>query len=376
MNRRDFIKTTAATAVAYTMGHSVFSSASDSKLGNILVILLRGGMDGLTAAQPLQDKRIFDIRRSCIVENTLQLDGKFGLHPSMKNFSDRWNAGNAGIVHATGFDYYGRSHFEGQNLMEGGGGAPYATSTGWLGRAMEVSSLSSLALTLPTPLICKSTAITESLYPSNFSKNPFADNEMLLEGIWKGDMALSKHTKSTLKSYGRFDRNNQPEHLAREVAKQMSQVGGPKVGFVEYSGFDTHSSQGGEHGDHARHLRKLDKIIHSFASYSKEVWNNSIVITVTEFGRTAKENGTKGTDHGAASAIFLAGGLIKSSKVITDWPGLDKKELFEKRDLRQTTDARDVYGDVIHHAFNISKQKIKESVFPGTQQKLNLDIWG
>ena len=376
MNRRDFIKTSAASAIAYTMGHSVFAHASNPEIGNIFVILLRGGMDGLAAVQPLHDKKIFDIRSSCIVENTRQLDDDFGLHPSMKNFSDRWNAGNASVVHATGFDYYGRSHFEGQNLMEGGGGAPYATSTGWLGRAMEVSNLSSLAITLPTPLICKSTAITESLYPSNFKKNIFADNATLLEGIWKGDMALSKHTKSTLKSYQRYDRDNSPEQLAREVAKQMSQVGGPKVGFVEYSGFDTHSRQGGEHGDHAHHLTKLDKIIHSFASYSNEVWNNSIVITVTEFGRTAKENGTKGTDHGAASAIFLAGGLIKSSKVITDWPGLNKKELFEQRDLRQTTDARDVYGDVIHHAFNISKQNIKDTVFPGTEQALNLDIWG
>ena len=376
MNRRDFIKTSAASAIAYTMGHSVFANASDPEIGNIFVILLRGGMDGLAAVQPSHDKKIFDIRSSCIVENTHQLDGNFGLHPSMNHFSNHWNAGNASVVHATGFDYYGRSHFEGQNLMEGGGSAPYATSTGWLGRAMEVSNLSSLAITLPTPLICKSTAITESLYPSNFKKNIFADNSMLLEGIWKGDMALSKHTKSTLKSYERYDRDNSPEQLAREVAKQMSQVGGPKVGFVEYSGFDTHSRQGGEHGEHAHHLTKLDKIIHSFASYSNEVWNNSIVITVTEFGRTAKENGTKGTDHGAASAIFLAGGLIKSSKVVTDWPGLNKKELFEQRDLRQTTDARDVYGDVIHHAFNISKQNIKDTVFPGTEQALNLDIWG
>ena len=136
------------------------------------------------------------------------------------------------------------------------------------------------------------------------------------------------------------------------------------------------SGQGGESmATMARHLKKLDRIIHSFASYSKQVWDNSIVITVTEFGRTAKENGTKGTDHGAASAIFLAGGLIKSSKVITDWPGLNKKDLFEQRDLRQTLDARDVYGDVIHHAFNISKQKSKKRV-SRHKQNLNLDIWG
>jgi uncharacterized protein (DUF1501 family) len=106
------------------------------------------------------------------------------------------------------------------------------------------------------------------------------------------------------------------------------------------------------------------------------VWDNTIVITVTEFGRTAKENGTKGTDHGVASAIFLAGGLIKASKVITDWPGLGKKELFERRDLRQTIDARDVYGDVIHHAFSISKKQVREVIFPGTRQMLDLSIWG
>jgi uncharacterized protein (DUF1501 family) len=375
MNRRDFIKTTSASAVAYTMGHSAFSKASVTEIGNVFVILLRGGMDGLAAVQPIQDKKIFDIRRTCIVENTRSLDGNFGLHPIMRDFSNRFKEGNASIVHATGFNYYGRSHFEGQNVMEGGGNTPYSTHTGWLGRAMEVSNLSSLAITLPTPLICKSAAISESLYPSNFTK-PMADNKALLEGIWMEDEALSKHTHSTLKSYGRYNRDNSPEHLAREVARQMSQAGGPKVGFVEYSGFDTHSAQGGEHGNHARHLKKLDHIINSFASYSKEVWNNSIVITVTEFGRTAKENGTKGTDHGAASAIFLAGGLIKSSKVITDWPGLNKKDLFEQRDLRQTIDARDVYGDVLHHAFNISKKTIKQTVFPGTTQNLNLDIWG
>jgi uncharacterized protein (DUF1501 family) len=376
MKRREFIKTTSAAAVAYTMGHGVLSGASEQNVSNIFVILLRGGMDGLAAVQPLRDKELFNIRSTCVVENTFRLDGNFGLHPAMAGFSKHWGSQNASVVHATGFNYYGRSHFEGQNLMEGGGASPYSINTGWLGRAMEISKLSSLAVTLPTPLICRSSAITNNLFPSNIVKQSYEDTNALLENLWAEDAALSKYGTSTAMTNEKISHGQDPERLAKEVARQMGQPGGPKVGFVEYSGFDTHSRQGGEHGDHAKHLQKLDRVISAFASYSKAVWDNTIVITVTEFGRTAKENGTKGTDHGVASAIFLAGGLIKASKVITDWPGLGKKELFERRDLRQTIDARDVYGDVIHHAFSISKKQVREVIFPGTRQMLDLSIWG
>ena len=375
MKRRAFIKATSMSAAAFTMGHSVGSTAAETNASNILVILLRGGMDGLAAVQPMHDTELGNLRSTCLVENTLPLDGQFGLHPAMQGFARHWRNNNASVVHATGFNYYGRSHFEGQNIMEGGGASAYSTNTGWLGRAMEISNRSSLAVTLPTPLICRSSAVTHSLFPSNISKQSYQDTNELLASLWAEDVTLSKYGASTAMTNERTSRGQDPERLAREVAKQMAQPEGPKVGFVEYSGFDTHSRQGGEHGDHANHLKKLDRVINAFASYSSAVWDNSIVITVTEFGRTAKENGTKGTDHGVGSAVFLAGGLIKSSKVIADWPGLGKKELFERRDLRQTIDVRDVYGDVIHHAFNISKTNIRELVFPGTRQKLDLNIW-
>ncbi len=375
MKRRAFIKATSMSAVAYTMGYSVGSTAAETNTSNILVILLRGGMDGLAAVQPMHDKGLDNLRSTCLVENTLPLDGQFGLHPAMQGFARHWRNKNASVVHATGFNYYGRSHFEGQNIMEGGGASAYSTNTGWLGRAMELSNRSSLAVTLPTPLICRSSAVTHNLFPSNIDKKSYQDTNKLLASLWAEDDTLSKYGASTAMTNERMSRGQDPERLAKEVAKQMAQPKGPKVGFVEYSGFDTHSRQGGEHGDHAKHLKKLDRVINAFASYSAAVWDNSIVITVTEFGRTAKENGTKGTDHGVGSAIFLAGGLIKSTQVITDWPGLGKKELFERRDLRQTIDARDVYGDVIHHAFNISKKNIRELVFPGTRQKLDLNIW-
>ena len=134
--------------------------------------------------------------------------------------------------------------------------------------------------------------------------------------------------------------------------------------------------QGADNGHQAKHLQKVDDIIRAFSSQSKSVWKKTVIVTVTEFGRTVRQNGSQGTDHGAASAILMAGGLIKQPKVIADWPGLEDKELHEHRDLRETIDARDVYGDILHNAFDISKAQIRDIVFPGSKQKLDLGIWG
>ena len=172
------------------------------------------------------------------------------------------------------------------------------------------------------------------------------------------------------------DPSRKAKKLAKEVARQMSLEGGPKIGFIEYSGFDTHAMQGADNGHQAKHLQKVDDIIRAFSSQSKSVWKKTVIVTVTEFGRTVRQNGSQGTDHGAASAILMAGGLIKQPKVIADWPGLEDKELHEHRDLRETIDARDVYGDILHHAFDISKAQIRDIVFPGSKQKLDLGIWG
>ena len=161
------------------------------------------------------------------------------------------------------------------------------------------------------------------------------------------------------------------------MAQQMSLDGGPKVGFIEYSGFDTHSQQGSDNGHQAKFIAEVDQIIEAFSeNSSEEVWAKTLIVTVTEFGRTIYQNGSRGTDHGNASAILMAGGLIKQRQVVTDWPGLEDKDLFEGRDLRETIDARDVYGDILHHAFDISKAQIRDIVFPGSKQKLDLGIWG
>jgi uncharacterized protein (DUF1501 family) len=375
MKRRDFIKLSTTAAAAYTMGHSLSSFAGSNDIGNVVVILCRGGMDGISAIQPRQQTRLQDIRESCYINAPLKLTADFDLHPKLSSFKSHWDSQNAAAVHATGFSYFGRSHFDGQNIMELGSYKPYTMSTGWLGRAMELKNLSSLALNLPTPIIVSSSAGNANYYPSKLLV-PSQTKTDAIKSLWANDPSLSGYIDETTESAMNFNSSRDVKTLAKEVARQMSLEGGPKVGFIEYSGFDTHATQGADDGHQAKHLQKVDDIIRAFSSQSKSVWKKTVIVTVTEFGRTVRQNGSQGTDHGAASAILMAGGLIKQPRVIVDWPGLEDKELHERRDLRETIDARDVYGDILHHAFDISKAQIRDVVFPGSKQKLDLGIWG
>jgi uncharacterized protein (DUF1501 family) len=375
MKRRDFIKLSTTAVAAYTMGHSLSSFAGSNDIGNVVVILCRGGMDGISAIQPRQQARLQDIRESCYINTPLKLTADFDLHPKLSSFKSHWDSQNAAAVHATGFSYFGRSHFDGQNIMELGSYKPYTMSTGWLGRAMELKNLSSLALNLPTPIIVSSSAGNANYYPSELLV-PSQTKTDAIKSLWANDPSLSGYIDETTESAMNYNSSRDVKTLAKEVARQMSLEGGPKVGFIEYSGFDTHSQQGVDDGQQARHLQKVNDIIRVFSSRSESVWKKTVIVTVTEFGRTVRQNGSQGTDHGAASAILMAGGLIKQPKVIADWPGLEDKELHERRDLRETIDARDVYGDILHHAFDISKAQIRDIVFPGSKQKLDLGIWG
>ena len=154
----------------------------------------------------------------------------------------------------------------------------------------------------------------------------------------------------------------------------MHKPNGPRVGLLEFEGFDTHALQGNEDGHHAENLAELDGVLQNFKSSMGALYDNTVVVTVTEFGRTAAENGTSGTDHGYASAIFLAGGLINGKQVISDWPGLSESNLHEGRDLLMTIDARDVYAEVVKTVFDLTDEDITRSVFPGYQLNRPLGI--
>jgi len=363
MKRRNFLKGSLGTLYMMASPNMAFPDVklSDKRL---LVVLLRGGMDGLAAVPPLGDKNLSKIRKDVLVQGANDLDGFFGIHPNLKFLESEYQTGNAAFVHATSFPYTGRSHFDGQNIMETGSEQAYAVTSGWVGRAMNAAGFSSLAVSLPIPIILRGNDVNSNYFPTNFVKatqKQYAE----VEKMWKSDSQLNGMLKDIRKrdeiKHGRGDTID----LVGFAASQMHKPNGPRVGLLEIDGFDTHALQGNEQGDHAELLEDLDNILRVFKRRMGSLYDDTVIVTVTEFGRTAFENGTQGTDHGWASSMILAGGLVNGKQVVSDWPGLSKQNLFEDRDLKMTIDARDIYAEVVKTVFNLEDDVISEHVFLG-----------
>jgi uncharacterized protein (DUF1501 family) len=363
MKRRNFLKGSLGSLYMMASPNMAFPDVKLSEK-RLLVVLLRGGLDGLAAVPPLADKNLSKIRKDVLVQGANDLDGFFGIHPNLKFLESEYQSGNAAFVHATSFPYTGRSHFDGQNIMETGSEQAYAVTSGWVGRAMNAAGFSSLAVSLPIPIILRGNEVNSNYFPTNFSKatqKEYAE----VEKMWKSDSQLNGMLKDissrdTIK-HGRGD----TIELVGFAASQMHKPNGPRVGLLEIDGFDTHALQGNEQGEHAELLEDLDNILRFFKKRMGPLYDDTAIVTVTEFGRTAFENGTQGTDHGWGSSMILAGGLVNGKQVVSDWPGLSKRNLFEDRDLKMTIDARDIYAEVVKTVFDLEDDVISEHVFLG-----------
>jgi len=372
ISRRDFLKGTATSL--FLAGFNFPVLASTSKKKNLIVIMLRGGMDGLCAVPVIGDKDFEKRRKGILIENPIKLDTDFALHPKLKGFKDCWFDNTGAIVHATSIPYTARSHFEGQNLMESGGKVPYKDKTGWLGRAMKIANLKGdgLALSLPMPLLLRGVPKNDNFYPTD-GKLPREETLELLRSVYADSseeelldmMNFIKKRKSEQMMGGgqSYDQRNN-KNLAMKAGQILSDPNGPRVAVFEVNGFDTHAAQGGIDGTHTKCLVEMDTIIQNL-KISRRAYANSIILTVTEFGRTIKKNGGNGTEHGYGTAVFLAGGLVKKSQVHADWPGLKRKELYQGRDLNATIDARSVYASAMSTVFDLDFNRIEKEVFFG-----------
>ena len=373
ISRRDFLKGTATSL--FLAGFNLPALASSSKKKNLVVIMLRGGMDGLCAVPIIGDKNFEKRRKNILIENTIKLNSDFALHPRLIGFNKCWNDNTGSIVHATSIPYTQRSHFEGQNLMESGGRVAYQEKTGWVGRAMKLAKLQGdgLALSLPMPLLLRGIPKNNNYFPAD-GKLPQKDTLDLLRSVYAESsedelyemMDFIKKRKDEQMmggSYRRGKRKN--KNLARQAATYLRKSDGPRVAVFEVNGFDTHAAQGGVDGTHTKCLVEMDEIINNLKDNLQEAYKDTIILTVTEFGRTVKQNGGNGTEHGYGTAIFMAGGLIKKSQVHTDWPGLKKKELYQGRDLNATIDARSVYASAMSTVFDLDFKRIQKDVFWG-----------
>ena len=373
ISRRDFLKGSATTL--FLAGFNLPALAATSKKKNLVVIMLRGGMDGLCAVPVIGDKNFEKRRKNILIENTIKLNSDFALHPKLEAFNDCWKENTGSIIHATSIPYTQRSHFEGQNLMESGGRIAYQEKTGWIGRAMKLAKLQGdgLALSLPMPLLLRGIPKNNNYFPAD-GKLPQKETLDLLRSVYAESsedellemMDYIKKRKDEqmmggTSNYGKRKNKN----LAKRAAVYLRKANGPRVAVFEVNGFDTHAAQGGVDGTHTKCLVEMDDIIKNLKTNLKEAYKDTIILTVTEFGRTVKQNGGNGTEHGYGTAIFMAGGLLKKSQVFTDWPGLKKKELYQGRDLNSTLDARSVYASAMSTVFDLDFKHIQKDVFWG-----------
>jgi len=365
-----------------------------------LTIVLRGALDGLAVAAPVGDPDWVKLRseKSLTADGqtpALPLDGFFALNPAMPNFHRLYQAGQATIVHAAATPYRERSHFDGQDVLESGLPKPGVADTGWLNRALaalepgdrvDPHGRQAFAVGPITPLVARGPAPVLAWAPPRLP--PVSDDTtMRLLDLYRhtdptfarvleervGLAAIAKaggmssgpdEARPTVQGGGIAQVRAYFADAAGAAAKFLVEPEGPRVGALAFDGWDTHVDEGAVKGRLANLLGALDGALAAIETNMGEAWRQTVVVLVTEFGRTARLNGTDGTDHGTATVALLAGGALKGGRVIADWPGVKEAELYEQRDLKPTTDLRAVLKGLLADHLGADAQRLEAAVFP------------
>ncbi len=359
--------------------------AQDAPAPRLIVMILRGGLDGLAAIAPYADPHYARARGALALPppgaagGLLDLGGGFGLHPRLKNLHDLYGQGELTVIHAAATPYRARSHFDAQNVLEQGDPAPYALADGWLGRALNGSSFSGLAVGGSVPLLLQGSPNVTSWTPSRL---PQTDNDTItrLMDLYKNDPLLGPALSRSLETDDLMAAAQTPNMggtrprrrtdafraLLDGAATLMTSHGGAEIGVLEAGGWDTHANQGAAAGLLATRLEQLDEGVAQLKNALGGIWDRTVLLIVSEFGRTIAVNGTGGTDHGTGGAALLAGGAVQGGRVIADWPGLAPRALYEGRDLKPTLDLRSIFKGVLHDHLSISKTALDGKAFPGS----------
>ncbi|WID95744.1 DUF1501 domain-containing protein [Bosea vestrisii] len=367
-------------------------AAAGSRDSRFLLVVLRGALDGLSAVPPLGDPGYADLREGIALakdgpEAALPLDGFFYLHPAMPNLARLYANGQASIVHASATGYRERSHFDGQDVLESGQGGPGKTDSGWLNRLIAslppgeaVSRHGALGVGVVPPLVVRGQAPVLGWAPPRMARagadlvqrlgDLYGERDpplaLVLKRAIETELIASRQGAEQPRGGGGPDSAEGMKRIAEGAARLVGAEDGPRIAALAFEGWDTHANEGGAKGRLATLLGGLDGALATFESGLKPVWKDTVVMVVTEFGRTARVNGTVGTDHGTGTVAFLVGGAVRGKRMIADWPGLKPEQLHEQRDLKPTTDIRAVAKGVVADLFGLSGPVLAEKVFPGT----------
>jgi uncharacterized protein (DUF1501 family) len=363
----------------------------------LLVIVLRGALDGLGAVAPVGDPDWIGLRgdRALVLDGKTQalpLDTFFALNPAMPNLYRLYKAQQASIVHATATPYRERSHFDGQDVLESGIARPGAVDSGWLNRALvalesdgqvDLRGSRALGVGAVTPLVVRGRAPVMSWIPQKLLPASDDTRARLLDLYQHTDpkLAAALDARIRLAALGLNTKIDDPmsedatppgiarvrayvAEVAGAAARYLAKPDGPRVGAAGFVGWDTHINEGAASGQLANLLGALDGALAAIETNMGDAWRETVVAVITEFGRTARINGTDGTDHGTGTVAFLAGGALRGGRMVADWPGLKSAQLHEGRDLKPTTDLRAVLKGLLRDHLRVEERVLASTVFP------------
>lgn len=364
------------------------ASAAGTRDPRCLTILLRGAMDGLSAVAPVADPAYASLRAGIALAKDgetagLPLDGFFVLHPAMPNFARLYAAKQALVIHGVASPYRERSHFDGQDVLESGLPGVGKVESGWLNRALmalppgeRLPRLGALGVGVTTPLILRGGAPVMGWAPQRLAEPGDDLARRVLDLYTHRDPALGRALEAGIAadrlaqgSAAMPQGGGNPGNMVRAAtgaARLMMKEEGPRVAALSFDGWDTHANQGGVRGRLADLLGGLDGALAALEQEFGAAWKDTAVLVITEFGRTARINGTEGSDHGTATVAFLVGGAVRGGRIIADWPGLRPQDLHEGRDLRPTLDLRAVMKGLLADHLGLATGVLAEHVFPGS----------
>lgn len=367
IDRRSFL----AAATLLTAPGVLFAQAATER--RLVFIIQRGAADGLNTVIPYAEPAYAKLRGPLAIDasTVLKLDGTFALHPALPTLRELYAAGEASFLHAVASPYRDRSHFDGQNVLETGGTAPYQVKDGWMNRLLGLlprTGGDAIAFSPAVPLALQGAVEVTTYAPSTL---PEANEDLLMrvQQLYASDRQLQPLWASALEARGMAGdrmgagpRRQEAAALGRMAAGFLARVDGPRIAMIETSGWDTHS---GQDARLASQLRGLDGLIGALRDGMGAAWAHTVVLVATEFGRTVAANGTGGTDHGTGAAAMVIGGAVQGGRIVSDWPGLTPGALYEGRDLKPTLALDTLIASICADAFKLEPERIARVLFPG-----------